>query len=353
MGKYLNIYDFIQPEFPTTFIIGARGVGKTISAFTQEIKRCYASDSKFIYLRRYQSEIDTLGINIKLISNLTGLDVNIETVKDNNGRHSKMITAGIGHDEEKDFIDKETGETLTKKVRVVENKKNLGYLLALSVASKYKSNDYSNVELIVYDEFIDIRGRELKNEVNLFLNFSMTVFRDFTKYKALFLANATDLFNCYFVGFNMLPKGKITKNKKLGIKIVMYETSSELSERNYSPLAKLMNFVSDDDSSLSNRFSSQDGFISRLGKKAECAYIFNFNNEDYGMWKENDLYVISNKLDPQCPNKIIFDEVSEKYVYNPSYLITIARMLINYNLAFSNEMVRGKWFKLLKEKRLI
>lgn len=270
--KYLDITDFLQPDYATTFIIGARGVGKTISSFVSEIKYCYEKDLKFIYLRRYQTEIDTLGLNLRLISKLTGLSVSIDEVKDDTGRRTKMITAGI-----------KTGVKNKDGSEQVKDKKNVGYLLALSVAAKYKSNDYTGTHIIIYDEFIDIRGRELKGETTLFLNFAMTVFRDFSKYKALFLANATNIFNCYFVDFNILPKGKVTKSRKLSIKIVMYQTSSELSKRNITPLAKLMNFVSEGDSSLTNNFVYETGFLGKQGSKAKCKAVMMYDDRIFGL----------------------------------------------------------------------
>lgn len=36
-SKYINIADFINDGFATTFILGARGVGKTIGAFVYMI----------------------------------------------------------------------------------------------------------------------------------------------------------------------------------------------------------------------------------------------------------------------------------------------------------------------------
>lgn len=348
MNKYININNFIQKEYPTTFIIGARGVGKTVQSFVTEIKRCYKNDKKFIYLRRYQTEIETLGIPLQLLSDLTGLLVQIETVKDENGRSVRMITAGIG--EEYEDVDDE-GNTVKK--TKVKNKKNIGYLLALSTASKYKSNDYSNTEIIIYDEFIDIRGRELKNEVNLFLNFAMTVFRDFSKYKALFLANATNMFNCYFIEFNMLPKGQITKNKELGIKIVMYRTSDELNERNKEPLAKLMEFTNPDDSSLSNKFFVNDGYLGKLDANSSCQSVILFDGREFGLWTRGDgAYIVSNKTDKSAKH-LSFDDVREDYEYRPVVAAILAQQLIKGNLAFSNEMVRGIWFKMFKEKRLI
>ena len=36
--KYIDVGQFQQPEYPVTFIIWARGVGKTISSLSQKLK---------------------------------------------------------------------------------------------------------------------------------------------------------------------------------------------------------------------------------------------------------------------------------------------------------------------------
>lgn len=326
MSKYFNLSDFESSKYQTLFIIGARGVGKTVSTVSTMIKRCYKHHTKFIYLRRYQTEIDTLGFNLKLFSDLTGLTVEQKVVKDDSGRKVLMLTA---------------------------NNQAVGYLLALSVASRYKSNDYSNTELIVYDEFIDIRNRELKNEVNLYLNFAMTVFRDFNKYRAVFLANATNLFNCYFVDFNTFPRSRITNYKKLGIKIVMYEETAELKERDSSSLARLVRVAGDGDSSLDNEFKQQNGYLKDLSGKTKALAIVSLEGKTYGLWKDQDVNILSQKVDPSNTHKISVDELDEDWRYDPAILVNLSNMLKNNHLYFDSEFVRGVWLKALKEKHLI
>lgn len=324
MSKYIDINQFLADDYATTFVVGARGVGKTVGALVYAIKKSHGENKKFIYLRRYQTEIDTLGLNLQLLSELTGHKVAMEKVPDDSGRTSLMLTA---------------------------DNKPVGYLLALSVASKYKSTDYTGVFLIIYDEFIDIRGRELKNEVNLFLNFSMTVFRDFSTYKSLFLANATDVFNCYFIAFNLVPKSKITKIKDLSVKVVMYKTSAELEKRNKTPLAHLVYALDSGDPALSNDFHINDTYVQKQEPNATCIYIMRIGGRDYGLWK-GGYYTLSKKFDPGSP-KVSLDTLEPDYDFRPYYTQSIAAMLIGHALSFSDVMTRGVWLKFLKERRLI
>lgn len=328
MSKYININDFMQPEYATTFIIGARGVGKTVSSISQSIKRCYKNGTKFIYLRRYQAEIDSLGLNLPLIRKLTGLDVEIDNVKDDSGRSSKMISVNEG--------DQNIG---------------LGYLLALSVAGKYKSNDYTGTDLIIYDEFIDTRMRELKNETELFNNFAMTVFRDFNDYRALFLANATNLFNNYFVDWNVMPQGKVTKYKDLGIKIVIYQTDKELNKRNKTQLAKLVAVTEgEDNSSLDNVFADakDNSFLRKNGKNAKCIRILRVKGIDYGEWRNDNWELISTKYDPQCKTRITLDDLVQGYDLDINLLGYLRDKLYHNHVYFDNIKTRGVFIKLLK-----
>ena len=68
--KYINPADFQQDRYPVTFIIGARGVGKTIGALKDKLLKNYENKTMFIYLRRFQTEIDTASFNFTLISQL-------------------------------------------------------------------------------------------------------------------------------------------------------------------------------------------------------------------------------------------------------------------------------------------
>lgn len=329
--KYINIMDFVQPEYSTTFILGARGVGKTISAFVESIKHCYDNDQKFIYMRRYQTEIDSLGINLPLISKLTGYNVEFKLTNDEDtGRKCKMITA-------------------TKN----KTTKNLGYVMALSTASKFKSNDYTGTWMIIYDEFIDIRGAELKNENDLFLNFAMTVFRNFAYYKAVFLANATNLFNCYFINYNIMPTSKINKYKDLGIKVVMYETSASLSTRNNTQLARLYNYSEKDKSALTNTFYIQSGFIKNTTNKSKAVATILMSGEQWGLWNNGTEMIISSKIDPSSKNKISLDELMDGYILDRYYAMNIFGWLSTGKLFFNNEMTRGIWLKFLKEKNYL
>ena len=325
---YLQINNLLDPVTQYYFIVGARGVGKTVNSLVWAIKKAHAEHKTFVYLRRYQTEIDTLGLNLKLLSDLTGVDVTIDTVKDASGRSSKMILA----DEEP-----------------------AGYLISLNNAGKYKSSDYSGTFAIIYDEFIDYKGRELKSEVDMFFNFVYTIFRRPEKNPplVLFLANATDPFNCYFVYFNVIPSRKITRIKDLKVKIIMYDTPVNFVEdRNKSALIKIMELGNKDDPNLTNKFEVRTDFVKKQSASAKCTYILRLKGKDYGLWRSAKYNTVNKKYDPDAV-KVSLDELLPDYDYKPFYLIGLADALKAKHLTFSDAVVRGIWFKAFKEKRLI
>lgn len=328
MSKYIKPSKFESDKFPVTFIVGARGVGKTVNSLAENLERCFEQHTQFIYLRRYQTEVDTLGLNLKLLSDIIKHDVTVDQVKDDSGRTSRMLC-----------VDDEP----------------IGFILALSVASKYKSNDYSKVDKIIYDEFIDINGRELKNETFLFMNFAMTVFRDFSKYKVLFLSNATNLYNCYFLDFNILPKSRITKFRDKGIKLVVYDTSSELEEEhNKSILAKQVRLIEGEDgSSLSNKFDNEfNDFIMKIPHDATYWKTLRLKNQEYGVYHAGDVYIVNSKADLSFPKKYAcrMDDATNDFKVLDAFQFGQLRGLFNNGrLYFVNEKIRSIFIKFLKK----
>lgn len=330
MSKYIRPSKFEDKRFPVTFIVGARGVGKTVNSLAENLKRCFKAKTQFIYLRRYQTEVDTLGLNLQLLSDLIKHDVTVDIVKDDSGRTSKML-----------LVDEEP----------------ICIILALSVASKYKSNDYSKVDKIIYDEFIDINDRELKNETFLFINFAMTVFRDFSKYRALFLSNATNLYNCYFLDLEILPKSRITKFKDKGVKVVMYDTSAELeADHKKSILAKQVALIEGEEgSSLSNKFDNQfNDFLGKLNNDCEYKYTLRLHKHEYGLYFDNfnKRYIISPKADLSNPKKFAcrFEDATNEFkVLDFEQFAQIRGLFKSSQLYFTNEKTRSFFIKYLKK----
>ena len=116
-SKYINIKNFMQDEYPWTFIVGSRSNGKTINSFVTMINEFLNSGRLSIYMRRFDTEIERTAIDLNLVGSLTGTELAREKVKIN-GVATDVITV---------------------------NEEPAIYMIALSVAGKFKSNAFPNI----------------------------------------------------------------------------------------------------------------------------------------------------------------------------------------------------------------
>lgn len=303
----------------------------TISGFVSMINEFLETGKRGIYMRRYDTEIERTAIDMNLIGKLTGTEVAREKVK-LNGVFTDVITV---------------------------NEEPAIYMIALSVAGKFKSNAFPNISFIEMDEFIDMNGRELKDETNKFLQFAMTVFRDMSKFKAVFVANATNLFNCYFLDLEILPTGTITRNKDLGVKIVMYKTSEELQQEQLSSkLARIVQHIEGDEgSSLTNTFKGNfDTFIRKLGKNDKYLGTYKLNDTLYGAYKHGSDVIISSKADPNFKFKLAlsYGDVDEEFaLVDWERYQTLRQMFLRQHVFFTDIRTRTIFMKRFKKSSLM
>lgn len=205
---YLDIEKILSYQMPFNFVVGGRATGKTYGA----LKTAYENRIRFILMRRTQTQCDLINkpefnpykaINMDLGSNVT--------VKSISKYNSKIV---------EDFEDSETI---------------LGYTCALSTISNMRGFDASDVQLLIYDEFIpEKHERPLKNEGSAFLNAYETINRNrelkgSDPVQVLCLANAFNIANPIFLELGLVGRCEKMKNsgqelfidKERGILIVM------------------------------------------------------------------------------------------------------------------------------------
>lgn len=356
-NKYFNMWDFLKPNndpYMWTFVIGGRSVGKTVNSLAQNIKYCYETDQRFIYMRRWQADFDRSGghIDLPLISRLSGYDVQIKPFDDGTGSKRQMIVAGHA---------KETTDKEGKTKIVLEDAKGVGYFVALSTAQKTRSSAWPNVWLIIYDEFIPVDGRELpKNEEwSAYVGFLQTVFRDPRKAKSLFIANAIPggEFNSYFVKLNLFPKGKITRDRERGVKIVQYaENEILIKERANSKLYKILESTGESQNDFSQaHFVYAKDFIKPLTGKSKMKIIYNLDGTKYGLWYNKDGYILSTKFDQSCQVKYILDKIdpSGDFIYDRGQVYELGNFLRINSLFFDSPVTRGIFLSFLKKENMI
>ena len=175
---WLN-WDYLYPECKFIMsITGPRGTGKTYGL----LKYIVEHDIRFIYIRRLRSQLD-----------------NVASGEENNPFKSINDDCGTQIVPERRrgscrFIDKSNED----------EPKVLGYGVALSTVATIRGSDYSDVECIIFDEFIAMKNeRPIKAEYQAFMNFLETVnrnreLRGFPPVKVFMLGNANKLMNPYY-----------------------------------------------------------------------------------------------------------------------------------------------------------
>lgn len=168
------------------FILGARGTGKTYGAKVKGIKDAINKGHEFIYLRRYKEELTAARNTFfaDVAEEFMDYDFRVNGVR---GEYS--------HISQRD-VPKKDREWYT-----------VCYFVALSQGGQKKSVSYPKVTLIIFDEFIIMKGaiHYLPNEATLLMEFFSTVDRSKEKTRVLFLANSSSIDNPYFIEWNIDP----------------------------------------------------------------------------------------------------------------------------------------------------
>lgn len=234
------------------FIVGNRGGGKTYGCKKYVVKRFLKTKAQFIYLRRYSKELKKVKKFFDTIKNEFP-EVEFE-VKGKNF-----------------YINGELA----------------GYAQELSTAKIQKSEEFPEVETIIFDEFIIDKGvyHYIPDEVTNFLEFYETVarLRDVTVF---FLSNAITMLNPYFIYFDItLPYGKNiqAKNDKL---IQIYNNQGFLEIKKATRFGKLINGTEYGNYNMHNQFLRDNkNFILKKSGNCELFFSFKYKGEIYGVWR--------------------------------------------------------------------
>ena len=238
---YLNISQILSYDLPFNFIVGGRGTGKTYGA----LKTAYEENIRFILMRRTQAQCDL--INKPEFNPF------------------KVLNADIGSSATVKSISKYNSKIIEE---TEESERILGYTCALSTIANMRGFDASDVELLIYDEFIPERHeRAIKNEGTAFLNAFETINRNREikgekPLQVLCLANAFNVANPIFLELGLVGRCEKMKNtgtelfmdKERGVLLVLLQNSKiskakadtalyRLSSGSYADMALSNDFV--------------------------------------------------------------------------------------------------------------
>ena len=178
-------FELIEDDDIDFYIICSnRNIGKTYSAKNYLIERCLKENKKFIFLRLTTIEQKNL----------------IDSWKDwfvEKGWKCAKSTGVITH---------------------IDSGKVVGYILPLSTIYNYKSNEFDNVDTIIFDEFIgEKRFKNSKKDTDKFtklVNFIITAERQKKKFKCYLMSNFIDGEDDIIMklGFGGIEKGDLKVN---------------------------------------------------------------------------------------------------------------------------------------------
>lgn len=232
---YLDMTKIINDRNPFVFVIGGRGIGKTYGA----LKYLIDTDKKFMLMRRTQAQAD-------LIS-----QIDFSPFKSLNNDFSLQITTNRITKYTTGYYKGVKGED--GKIRPAGNP--IGYSCALSTISNLRGFDTSDIDIIIYDEFIpEAHERAIRSEGEALLNAYETINRNRElngrdPVKLIALSNSNDIANPIFIELGIIPivdkmikrQQEYYSNNKKGITIINIMKSPISDKKKDTALYNLVN----------------------------------------------------------------------------------------------------------------
>lgn len=249
---YLNLHEMLSRNLPFNFAVGGRGTGKTYGSLCE----CLDTRRTFLLIRRTQAQADIITrpefSPFKRICDDRSLKITCSPV-------TKYNSAFYYYKDGKDG-------------KMIPDGPPIGYSAALSTFSNIRGFDASDVDLMIFDEFIPERHeRPIKNEFEALMNCYETVNRNRElqgkkPVQLLCLANANDVANPVFIGFNLVKKATemLEKNREVyqdngrGICLYMLQHSPISESKRNTVLYRATAGTRFAEMALDNRFSFND-----------------------------------------------------------------------------------------------
>ena len=310
------------------FVIGNRGGGKTFDAKKKCINRFKKKGQQFVWVRRYQTEIDTLSD--------FWADIAPHFPND------KLTVEG-----NKLYINGELA----------------GYLVALTKAMQLKSVAFPRVTLIVFDEFIIDKGRitYLKKEAQLFLELFETIARTRDNVVALFLGNAISIVNPYFEYFKITPKLGQKFTKKDGVCVEFYFNDDFVKMKEGTRFGRVIKGTQYGEYNMLNKFlRDSDSYLAKRPATADFKmYQFIIDGGHYSLWRDIRFqnYYVDKSFEPNFgqfrtyvvdPNEMNAQDESQILWKKNSTINKTLRKLIEYgDIYFCDQTTKQKFFEIL------
>lgn len=239
-------------------IIGVRGMGKTYSTKKYILKEYFRRGKVFCWMRDNENSVK-------------------EICSNNGASFFKDIS------EDKSLNKYFINSKITVKDGTIRfNNKIMGYFFACSTFYKLKGNSYSDIDNIVYDEFIAEKTQAIRgNRALEFLNMIETIGRLRTDYKVILTANALDkgdeIINA--LGIKIQGFGYYVNRSKSVVVHYAEDNPLYLEKKLNSISGMLANNTEFSDNLLHNDFMSSKHIIYKI-KPKNVNVICIFRNQD-------------------------------------------------------------------------
>lgn len=306
---YYTINPLLSYNAFINIIIGSRNIGKTFATKKYLLQHYLKYGEQFIYLRRRDTELQMLDKEKFFRTDL------LEQVFDGFEAIDSKISGGAYT---LSFIYNDDTDKVHKfdinSRRILLDKKILCYFKSLSTGIKLKGSEYDEVKNVMFDEFMidtnDKYLRYLPNEIEIFFNFLVSVFRRRTDGKVFLLGNATNLNNPYFNYFKFYPTEDEVENqaffylKKYGVVVNFPDNKGYIEsaeDDNFSnPLVKAMQDTKTFDSTVNNTFYKREdkNIISNLkGYKQKIEQIMLKDKSVLSIYSQGDILYLDKSFD--------------------------------------------------------
>lgn len=277
---YLNIPYLLSLNVPWVFVVGGRATGKTYGS----LKHVIESRTKFIYMRRTQTQLDLINRPEFNPFKSVNMDMNWDITPQSISKYN----SGFYH------LD-DNGKCFGEPV---------GYSMALTTISKMRGFDASDVELLIYDEFIpEKHEKAIKAEGEALENAYETINRnrELKGQKPLIclcLANANDLGNPIFMELGLISKAEKMRRKgrevsidaERGVALIMLDNSEISKAKQDTALYRLTKGTDFEAMALSNEFADMRGRMIKPQPIAEFKAIAKVGEICLYKHKSNGMY---------------------------------------------------------------
>ena len=315
-------------------IVANRGYGKTYGTKKFAINRHLKHGTQFIYIKRHKDD-------------LKNLDNFFDTMR-------------------QEFPDNKF-EVKGKKFLIDGNP--AGEAIPLSQWQKMKSNEYPDVEVIIFDEFIKEKDLSyyLPNEVESFLNLLDTIVRNRDNWWVFMLANAVTMANPYFMYFKLFPKKNQEIYKHGEILVNIPDNKKFAQFRKNTALGKIISGTDYGRFSLENEFK-EDGeiFIQKRTPQSKYQCTFSVGTDvgikHLGLWYDANLNLLF--LSPRVninhknhiatrPEQMLHANSKVSLSYKDQYYsLKLGKAFLNGELRFDDIYTRSAGYDLLKKLKV-